>query len=129
MKKFNQFINESIRDKMTPKSEDDIKKSLEKLSPKEKIEKAIKYNIIWVAQEAIDNGVDITGTTKGGYHFGQRLLDDAIKKGHVDMAKFLLKNGVDLRKSDLADSLENAVSNNRLEMVKFLIEKGADANA
>jgi len=45
MKTYNQFINEGVRDKMTPKSEEDIKKSLDKLTNSQKIEKIFRYNL------------------------------------------------------------------------------------
>jgi ankyrin repeat protein len=38
-------INEGVRDKMTPKSENDIKKSLDKLTNSQKIEKIFRYNL------------------------------------------------------------------------------------
>jgi len=46
MKTFNQFINEGIRDKMLPKSEEDIKKSLDKiLTPESKLHKIYLHNL------------------------------------------------------------------------------------
>ena len=38
IKTYNNFINEGIRDKMTPKSKEDVKKSLDKLEPNRKLE-------------------------------------------------------------------------------------------
>jgi hypothetical protein len=51
MKKFNEFINEGVRDKMTPKPIKDVLKSLDKLSPYEALATAKKYKI----KEAITN--------------------------------------------------------------------------
>ena len=45
MKKFNEFVNEGLTDKMKPKSEEEIEKSLDNLSPYEKIEKIFKNKL------------------------------------------------------------------------------------
>lgn len=44
MKNYNQFINEGIRDKMIPKSKEEILKALDKLSPNDKIENIFFYD-------------------------------------------------------------------------------------
>jgi len=45
MKNFNQFVNEGVRDKMTPKSKDDIKKSLDELAPQDRIQTIYKNQV------------------------------------------------------------------------------------
>ena len=45
IKSFNSFVNEGIRDKMTPKSIEDIKSNLEGLTAREKLRKASKMDI------------------------------------------------------------------------------------
>jgi len=45
MKTFNQFINEGVRDLMKPKSEEDIKKSLDKLTPEYKLHKIYSHKV------------------------------------------------------------------------------------
>lgn len=45
IKSFGESINEGIRDKMTPKPMDDVKKAIEKLSPYKALAKAKKYGL------------------------------------------------------------------------------------
>lgn len=45
IKHFNEYINEGIRDMMTPKSTEDVKNAIEKLSPYRALAKAKKYGV------------------------------------------------------------------------------------
>ena len=45
IKSFNNFVNEGVRDQMTPKSKEDIKSSLGELTAREKLRKASKMNV------------------------------------------------------------------------------------
>jgi hypothetical protein len=45
IKRFDQYINEGIRDMMTPKSTEDVKNAIEKLSPYRALAKAKKYGV------------------------------------------------------------------------------------
>jgi hypothetical protein len=53
--KFLKNYNESLRNLMTPKSEIDIDKSIEKLSPTELLQKSIKYNYIKGIKKSLEN--------------------------------------------------------------------------
>jgi len=62
--KYNDFLNESLKDKMTGVSEDDVKKSLDKLSVFDRINKIRRYNIgdkYLPSQEEIEKGLDGLG--------------------------------------------------------------------
>ena len=53
------------------------------------------------------------------------ILDTALYRGHEDLAKRLLDEGLGFSKSVLI----SAVSGNCVELAKLLIERGADVNA
>jgi len=55
MKTFNQFINEGIRDKMTPKSEEDILNGTRTLDPYEKINKGIEHNVLSLVKDGVES--------------------------------------------------------------------------
>jgi hypothetical protein len=55
MKTYNQFINESIRDLMKPKSNDDVKKALQDKTIKEKLFFAIDNDLDWLVEEILSN--------------------------------------------------------------------------
>jgi len=50
--------NESIRHLLKPKSEEDISKSIEKLSPSEKLQYACEYGVMWLFKQALDKGAN-----------------------------------------------------------------------
>ena len=50
---------EGIRDQMTPKSEDDIRKTLEYKTPEEKIKFGTAQDLTWLVKLGIEEGVDI----------------------------------------------------------------------
>ena len=89
MKTFEQFINEelNVRELMTPKSDDDLRKVVTKLKPNEKLAKACLNNLIWLAKEAIEEGGDINNDKSP--------LKYAIKRRHFEILEFLLDNGAD----------------------------------
>ena len=88
--KFNQYINEGIRDKMTPKSEDDIRKSLEKLPPLERITKIYHNNVqdLYTRDEIneILEHINPVGILEIAIYYLQDL----------ELVKKLIKEGVDL---------------------------------
>jgi hypothetical protein len=53
-------FNESIRNKMIPKSEEEISKNIEKLSVNEKLKLGVENNVEWVVKQAIEEGATIT---------------------------------------------------------------------
>lgn len=59
------------------------------------------------------------------------ILQDAIKKGNVNIVKILIRYGVDIHKKSSGGNppLITAVENGQTEIVRALIEAGADVNA
>jgi ribosomal protein S18 acetylase RimI-like enzyme len=95
LKKFMHF--ESIRDKMIPKSEEEIRKSIDKLSPIDKIFRGIDQELIWLVQEGIDDGADVCGSKKGNDGNMYTCLEFACIKANIKIMKLLLKNGASKR--------------------------------
>lgn len=117
-------LNESIRDLMTPKSEDDIKNILSEYNIVDKVKNIFRYklqhyyteeelkNVIKSALEymsfaeqtqfAIDNNIPwiIEDLYKDGYFdyesIARETILDAFKKGNIDIIKILLEKGVDV---------------------------------
>jgi hypothetical protein len=81
------MFNEGVRHLMTGKSEEDILKSLDKLSIKDKFYRSCEYGMFDIIKDMLDNG-DITMEWK----------DDALTNAawyrRFDVVKFLLDNGV-----------------------------------
>ena len=99
MKYLKQY-NESIRKYLKPKSEEDIKNALKKLTPNEKILRGCENNYMWLVKMGIDEGGDpsfdgnncIWLTLMDGDYINiiKLLLDDdrvltkAVKSGDID---------------------------------------------
>jgi hypothetical protein len=90
--KFNLYINEGIRDKMIPKSKEDIKKSLDELGPINKIKKIFinKVQGLYTKDEIDEMLKEVPSYT---------LLEIAIYNlNDLEMVKKLIEDGVDLTK-------------------------------
>lgn len=101
--------NESIKHLLKPKSEDDIKKLVEYLTPQEKLYYACKHDIIWLAEKSIKEGANINGyDTKDSTP-----LIDSFYSNSFEVFKFLLKNGADIKET------RSLWEQNILEMVVY----------
>lgn len=124
MKHLNSY-NESIRDKMTPKSEVDIRNTIERLAlyPDEELVFGVENNIDWVVKEAIEEGANVNLDIRiGGGVMGQMfrsLLQYACYKGFTEIVKLLLDAGAD---KELDDNLamRAAVAHGHNEIIKIL---------
>jgi len=134
--------NESLRDKMTGKSRDEIMKGIINLSPDRMLIKSIDYNFFDGVKLSVDNGADIhtsnnyaieISSTRGQYNIVKYLLDKgadihvdndaplrmASKNGHIDTVKLLLDYGADIQ--DYGNSaLHNAKRNGHTDVVELL---------
>lgn len=130
VKKFSKTIYESIRDKMTPKSEEDIAHSLSTSSDKTIYDAYIKAIV-----ESNFTVLDIL--KKCGRDINVRNLEKQTplmfvceyEYSHPPMIKALVtKLGADMNLKDRNDrtALMYAVDNDRLSIVKMLIELGVD---
>ena len=97
IKKFDTY-NESLRDKMTPKSDDDIRRDLSKLSPKKKLSKGIHNELPWLVEDAIKSGADPNMTyPNSSYPKGFTcLMMVIITNCNLDIIKLLVKYGADV---------------------------------
>lgn len=74
--------NESIKHFLKPKSKEDILKSIEKLSPHEKLQHACEYGILWLFKQSLDEGANpayqdnypIRYASAGGYYTIVKIL-------------------------------------------------------
>jgi ankyrin repeat protein len=110
-----QFVYESLSDYLKPKSEEEIRKSLGNLTRVEKLFKGAKHGILWLIQEALDEGAD----PSMGKNYAIRL---AAQYGHLEIVKLLLK---DKRVNPAAEynfAIRWASKHNHIEIVKLLLK-------
>ena len=100
---------------MTPKSPDDIRRDLMKLSPEEKIAKGTHHNI----KDLINMGVEEGGNKEIALRW-------ACRKGDIEMVKKLLDNGVS---PNTYLALGEAVDWGHTNIVRILLEAGANPHA
>jgi len=128
MKKFDDFIssklvsnkfatNESIRDLMKPKSKEEINKSLEDLSPKEKLDKDEEWGI-YTEEEVNDLLYKLNTDDK---------LEYGVYRQNIDVIKLALKDNAS--NSIKSRSLCTAIYNNFIDIVKLLLDNGTSPNA
>lgn len=116
-------MDEGIRDMMTPKSEEEIRKSLEVKPPKSKISFGTANDIPWLVMQGIEEDKNINVRDEDNY-----LLIWACEKGHIPLVKLLIERGADLHDQD-DRALTSACYYNHPELVEFLLDKGANPEA
>ena len=105
------IYNESLRNKLKGKSEDDILANSKDLSSFGKMEKGCQYGILFLVKQSIEEGLEHFNLS-----FGFEL---AAAYGHLEIIKYLLNN-TSLNPNSL--SLIYASDNGHLNVVKFLIK-------
>ncbi len=117
--------NEGLRDKMTPKSEEDIRKSLEYLTdPKEMMIKGIEYGQMWLVQKAIDRDVWIGEYIRIYHSFKSEchsFLEYATSIGNLKIVKLLMDNGASEYGKDVDAAVEIAQRDGRFDLLKILL--------
>ena len=112
--KFDDFVNEGVKDYLKPKSDEDLNKSLEKLTPEQKFFKGCEHGILSWVKDTIKDGVNPTCSENSG-------IVIASEEGHIDIVKYLLKN----EKVDPSDQNNNAIffaiDYDRYDVVKLLL--------
>lgn len=136
MKNYNKFINESLRDKMIPKSEEDISKTLSGLEPDEMLGKIIMDMNDWYKpgiDKALELGADIN-------YDGNLVLLNSIVFGAVDDFEYLyeltvngikeqdkrgeLMNGFDTELSELNyDIIDTIIHNSTHKLYLEILDK------
>lgn len=86
--KYLKSFNESVKDMMTPKPIDEIRKSLKNLSSEEKLKTGCIKGLIWLVKDALDEGVDV-------HWDNDHALAFASGNGHIEIVKLLLSVGAD----------------------------------
>ncbi len=98
-------------------------------SDKSQFLKAIQTNDWHSAQVVLDRSPELISTyTKNGLS----LLHIAVEQNNIDLAKFLIKNGIDSNagtKADHQTPLHFAAAMGRSEIASLLIDNGADINS
>jgi len=120
MKTFSQF-NESIRDKMIPKSDEDIRKSMGTLNPTQKLFWGSKHSLLWLIEEALEEGADI-------HDRNDLPLKLVITNKNIEMIEFLLKKGANIHVDD-DYPIRIGVDYGDIEMIELLLKYGANPYA
>jgi ankyrin repeat protein len=125
IKSFNIFVNEGLRDKMTPKSEEEIKKSFEHITDaKEMMIKGIEYSRTWLVQKALDRDIWI-GEYVRIYHSFKRechsYLEYATSIGNLEIVKLLMDNGAGEYGKDVDAAVEIAQREGRFDILRILL--------
>ena len=101
MKTYKEFINEGIKNKMTPKSEENIKEIFSKMTPIQKIEKGAENGIMW----AVEEGLREIGKSEKSLKVA---IQNAIQNNHLDITEYLIDNG-NVNLKDI-DDIENNIN-------------------
>jgi hypothetical protein len=117
--KFNNFVNEGVVDKMTPKSHEYIRNHVKDYTPDQKLTLGCQQGILWLVKEAIEEGANYNNYS---------VLGDASRYNQLEIVKYLIEDmGVDVNIND-DYALKNAVINGRTDITEYLIDKGANVN-
>ena len=114
IKKFEQY-NESLRDKMTPKTDEEIIKSFGKMTPNKKVENGYQHNILWLAEEGIAEGGD--PDPFGNY------FSNALSNGYIDIVRHYVDNKIGRRFDYNSWGLNQACGSGNAELVDLLINE------
>jgi ankyrin repeat protein len=118
-------LNESLKDYLTPKSEEDIKNALSSSTLRRKNERLIdacRDGDLDTVKFLIKSGALINSTK-----WTDTPLTVAIRHNQTNIVKFLIKNGANVnRMSEYGETpLVSAVESGKIRMVSLLIESGA----
>lgn len=120
--KFTKYINESLVDKMKPKSSEEINKSISNIPLNQKLVRAVNNGLYWLVKQSLEEGADVN-------YFNDVCIQSAVhKEENIDIVKLLLEYGANVNIND-DYPLRYAAENGYLEMVKVLLEYGANPNA
>ena len=145
LKKYNQF-NESVRDKMTPKSEEEIIAAVGNLSPVKKLLKGLELGYPWLVKQGIDDAMEHRERIVNESHLAKAILNGDMNvirmmveagiqginsqyivrclcdKGNVEMTKYLLANGINAEKTGAAYFYRLIKKANNPTIVKMFLE-------
>jgi hypothetical protein len=124
IRSFESFVNEGVRDQMTPKGKEDIKKSLEG-SPALTVLKGIEEHDLGgvYTEDELDGYMEESDSTQIYSYF-----KDMVRRNEFEKVKRIMdKWNISFRNQD-TNLVEYAVMSGNLEMVKYLFEKGLKAD-
>lgn len=116
-------LNEGLRNKMKPKSEEEIISNYGNIHPDEMLVDGVIHGVFGLVKKAIEGGANLNRDW---------LLNKSILSGNSDVIIFLIENGVDIDNinhdylSSLVDKIDNDID--IINIVKKLLEKGVDTN-
>lgn len=119
--KYLQTYNESVRDQMTPKSREEIDKTLKDYLPHEILELGYRNQMWDLVKRGIQDGASV-------HMNGDAALRQACSYGNLEIVKLLLDNGANLHIFE-DDCLMRTCYSGNLELVKYLVDKGGDIHA
>ncbi len=111
MKRFNDFINEGVRELMKPVSEEEILKKLDHLPPNEKVFKGVEMGINSLVKDGLENGGSLFCN-----------ISYPISNGNIEMVELLVKYGYNIMNYPTS-FFGYACNSGSLEMVKLFVEK------
>jgi len=117
IKKFSKFkLDESLRNKMTGVSDDNLFKGLYN----DMLIKSFDIGFLGGIKKALELGAD----------FNKLSLSNASQNGYSDIVKFLIENGKDVNEYDgYYTPIGRAIQGGQLDTVKTLVELGADTDS
>jgi len=122
--------NESIRHVLRPKSEDDILKIVEKLSPQEKLQYSCEYGILWLFKQALDEGANpayqdnypIRYASSGGHYTIVKILLSFDSVDPSDLNNNAIQVAHYYKHKDIVESLLND-KRVKKSLPKYLLER------
>jgi len=114
IKKFNQFLNENILDKMSGPTKEEILKT----HPEKLLKIAVQDNDFELVKLSIDGGANV-------HYDDEYSLLKASENNNIEMIKYLIEHGANVN-ADFNRVFRDACDNNEFELADYLIEHGAN---
>ena len=111
---------ESVRDQMTPKSEDDIRSSVKRKGPKKRIEVGIQMNWMDMIKDGVEEWKKKPNTISD--YERSLLVSTAIRNDQTEIAEYLLDNNFHPH----CERILEFIWSKKFDIVKHLIDKGVD---
>jgi glutaredoxin-related protein len=110
---YNEFLNERLRDQMTPKSDKDIIDSLNELPENEKFREACENGVDVVVKQMLENGFDDKDTLL----YVSKNISDLIENGFSKVVILLLNHGIplELHKYNILNDVDLGEIENELD--------------
>ena len=115
--KYDGFVNESVRDLMKPKSEEDVWDSVKDLEPTPMLIKSANNGYMKGVVTALENGADLN------FDRGAALMG-ATGSGNLKIVKYLINKDIDTTERGKGAYLMPACIGGYIDIVKYLISIG-----